>query len=465
MQRRAFLSLAAAASVSRAASGPPAKPAVREFELVVQRGFALTDTGKAPVPAWTYNGTVPGPEIRARQGERLRVNVVNRLDQPTTVHWHGVRVPNAMDGVPHLTQPPIAPGERFVYEFDLPDAGTFWYHSHLQGAEQQDRGLQGTLIVEERAKHPVHRDLTWVLDDWRTTEAGHVSETFGNPFDMAHAGRIGNTLTLNGSVKDRFDVRAGERLRLRLVNTANARIFALRFEGHRPFVIAIDGHPVAPHEPLGGVVLLAPGQRCDLLMECTEEPGANRPVQDAFYRNGGYVLTDIVYDDRPRLASLPPFGLLAANPLSEPDLANARVHELRFEGGAMGRMHRGRLDGTELDMRALVSRGKAWAINGVVSGSHHMEPALVLQRGRSYILRMHNDTNFDHPIHLHGLAFRIVARNGSPTPHREWADTVLLPRGQRADVAFVADNPGDWMLHCHVLEHMDGGMMSVIRVA
>ena len=210
--------------------------------------------------------------------------------------------------------------------------------------------------------------------------------------------------------------------------------------------------------------MLAPGQRCDLLMECTEQPGSNRPVQDVFYPNGAYVLMDLVYDDKPRLPSLPPFGLLRANPLSEPDMARAQVHELKFEGGAMGRMHRGVLDGAELDMRELVRRGKAWAINGVVSGSHDMKPALVLERGRSYVFKLHNDTNFDHPIHLHGLAFRIVTRNGNRTPHREWADTVFLPRGQRAEIAFVADNPGDWMLHCHVLEHMEGGMMTVVRV-
>lgn len=465
MQRRAFLLSATIPCLAAAAT--PLRPGgrLREFELIAQPGEALTDTGRAPVRAWTYNGKVPGPEIRVRQGDRVRVTVLNRLDEPTTVHWHGIRLPNAMDGVPHLTQHPIEPGGRFVYEFDALDAGTFWYHSHFQSARQQDRGLQGTLIVEERETHPVHREVTWVLDDWRTTQAGHISEDFGHPFDMAHAGRIGNTLTVNGSVKDVFPVRAGERLRLRLVNTANARIFALNFEGHRPFVIALDGHPVAPHEPRGGVVVLAPGQRCDLLMECSAPPGSNRPVHDVFYPNGAYVLMDLVYSDSQALPPLPSFGLLPANPLSEPDMAGAQVHELKFEGGAMGRMHRGVLDGVELDLRELVRRGKAWAINGVVAGSHDMKPALTLARGRSYLFKLHNDTNFDHPIHLHGLAFRVVSRNGNPTPHREWADTVFIPRGQRAEIAFVADNPGDWMLHCHVLEHMEGGMMTVVRVA
>lgn len=189
-------------------------------QLSAIAGQALTDTGKPPVRAWTYGGGVPGPQVRVRQGDRVRVHVTNQLAAPTTVHWHGVRLPNPMDGVPHLTQAPIEPGQRFVCEFDALDAGTYWYHSHFQSSEQLDRGLYGTLIVEERQPVPVHRDVTWVLDDWRITASGQVSETFGNTHDMAHAGRIGNTVTVNGSVQDQFALRAGERIRLRLVNAA-----------------------------------------------------------------------------------------------------------------------------------------------------------------------------------------------------------------------------------------------------
>src|SRR5690606_22432072 len=145
MDRRRFLSLAAPAMLAlpAAAAPPRAGAQLRSFELVAREAEALADSGR-PIPAWTFGGTVPGPQLRVRQGERLRVAVHNRLPQPTTVHWHGVRVPNAMDGVPHLTQAPIAPGGRFVYEFEVPDAGTYWYHSHFQSAEQLDRGLHGT---------------------------------------------------------------------------------------------------------------------------------------------------------------------------------------------------------------------------------------------------------------------------------------------------------------------------------
>src|SRR5262249_13618446 len=154
---------------------------------------------------WTYNGSVPGPELRFRQGERLRVEVENALSVPTTVHWHGIRLPNAMDGVPGLTQAPIAAsGGRFVYEFDLPDAGTYWYHPHLGDGEQLARGLYGALVVEERDPPALDRDLVWILSDWRLDREAGLRRDFGSVMDASHAGRIGNTATVNGRVPDKI---------------------------------------------------------------------------------------------------------------------------------------------------------------------------------------------------------------------------------------------------------------------
>ena len=275
LSRRTFLAAsgaAAAASVLRpwrARAGP-----IADFRLVARPG--RTHLVGAPYPetaVWSYNGTVPGPEIRVRQGERLRITVENQLAEETTVHWHGVRVPNPMDGVPHLTQPPIAPGETFVYEFDVPDAGTYWYHPHERSFEQVGRGLYGPLIVEEREPIQVDRDVTWVLDDWRLLPDAQISDDFGNFMDASHNGRVGNTVTVNGRILETFAVRAGERLRLRLINAANARIFALEFQDHRPMVIALDGQPVEPHEPAGGRVVLGPAMRADLVFDMTGRPG------------------------------------------------------------------------------------------------------------------------------------------------------------------------------------------------
>lgn len=466
--RRTLLLAALPAPLLQAgcAATPSTRP-VHRVELTARPAQVMVRGIEQPaVAAWSYGGAVPGPEIRVHQGGRLRVVVQNKLPQATTVHWHGVRVPNPMDGVPHLTQAPIEPGARFVYEFDVPDAGTYWYHSHLHSAEQLERGLYGPLIVEEPKPIRVDRDITWVLDDWRLTRDGRISDNFNAPHDVAHAGRIGNVVTVNGSFPRDLALRRGERVRLRLVNAANARIFSLQFDGHRPRVIAIDGQPVAPHEPRDGRVTLAPAMRCDLLLDATGKPGESYAVGDVFHPRAAYDLLQLAYGPtvlREELLDTP--IALPPNALAEPDLAQAEHHEIRFEGGMMGRMHAAMLNGKPVAMMALLRHGKAWAVNGVVADGHAVDPMLRLARGRSYVLALHNDTRWHHPMHLHGHSFRVIRRNGRATPHREWQDTVLLDPMERVDIAFVADNPGDWMFHCHILEHQDGGMMSVIRVS
>jgi FtsP/CotA-like multicopper oxidase with cupredoxin domain len=420
---------------------------------------------------WSYNGAVPGPEIRVRQGERLRITVENQLAEETTVHWHGVRVPNAMDGVPQLTQRPIAPGETFVYEFDVPDAGTYWYHPHERSFEQVGRGLYGPLIVEEEEPIQVDRDITWVLDDWRLLPDAQISDDFGNFMDASHNGRVGNTVTVNGHILESFPVRAGERVRLRLINAANARIFALEFRDHRPTVIALDGQPVAPHEPAGGRVILGPAMRADLVFDMTGRPGERFSVIDPFYRGLEYRLLDLIYEDAPPLREHPVDApiRLAANTMPEPDLTSVERHEIAFTGGMMGGMMgdgmMGGMMGKMGDMMRGMQHSGIWAINGVSANDHALDPFLTLNRGRSYVLAMHNDTAWHHPMHLHGHAFRVIARDGQPTRYREWQDTVLMAPHERVEIAFVADNPGDWMFHCHILEHQAAGMMGVIRVA
>ena len=469
VSRRAFLRASSAAAAGAllpawriGAEGAP------EVRLVA--GDARVHLVGPPYPetaVWSYNGTVPGPEIRVRQGERLRVAVENRLAEETTVHWHGLRVPNAMDGVPHLTQKPIAPGETFVYAFDVPDAGTYWYHPHQRSFEQVGRGLYGPLIVEEREPIRVDRDVTWVLDDWRLLPDAQISDDFGGFMDASHNGRIGNTVTISGRIPGTFGVRAGERLRLRLINAANARIFGLEFQGHRPQVIALDGQPAPPHEPAGARVVLGPAMRADLVIDMSGKPGERFTITDAFYRSLEYRLLDLVYEDAPPLREHPLDApvRLPANTVPEPDLAAAQRHEVTFGGGMMGGMTLAMMDGRRVDMREMMRSGMAWAINGVVARGHVLEPLLALRRGRSYVLAMHNHTAWHHPMHLHGHAFRVIARDDAPTRYQEWQDTVLIAPHERVDIAFVADNPGDWMFHCHILEHQAAGMMGVIRVA
>ena len=451
MNRRQFLSLGALAlapDISSSQEGMRRLQAARARQSLAGAAHPATDV-------WAYNGTVPGPVLRYRQGERLRIEVENRLDAETTVHWHGVRLPNAMDGVPHVTQAPIAArGGRFTYEFELPDAGTFWYHPHLGSPEQVGRGLSGALIVEEREPPAVDRDVVWLLSDWRLDREARIAPDFMSAMDASHAGRIGNTVTVNGAVLESFSVRPGERLRVRLINASNARIYGLRFEGHEPWLIAFDGQPLEPRRLAGERIVLGPAQRADLIVDCAAQPGSRHRVVDDFYPRSAYRLLDLVYEGSARRRDFAPLQRLPANPVPQPDLARAERHRIVFGGGMMGAMPSQR-----------EHRGVFWTVNGkAIPERHHDHAPLVsLKRGTSCVLELVNETAWHHPIHLHGHVFRVLTKNGEPAS--QWGDTTLIDPRSRAEIAFVADNPGNWMLHCHVLEHQESGMMALVRVA
>ncbi|WP_159012889.1 multicopper oxidase family protein [Acidisoma sp. S159] len=416
---------------------------------------------------WAYNGVAPGPALRLRQGTPFRAAVENGLSEATTVHWHGIRLPNSMDGIPGLTQPTIPPGGRFDYAFIPPDAGTFWYHSHDDSLVQMGRGLAGALIVEEAEPPAVDRDLLWTIQDWRLEPDAQIAPGFHNPMEAAMNGRVGNTVTINGLLPTAVSVRAGERVRLRLLNATIARIMDLRFEGHRPVIVALDGQPCDPHEPADGRMLLAPAMRADIMLDMQGEPGRSYRVMDEFYDGLSYSLVSLSYDAAPALRPHPlDAGLrLPPNPLPRPDLARAVVQEVRIQGGMMGAGGLGGMMGASM---MGMGGGANWAINGqsmTGDGTAGMPPLLRIDRGRSCILNLHNETAWWHPMHLHGHSFHVLSRNGQPVPHDVWGDTVLVRPREQVRVAFVADNPGDWMLHCHVMEHQVGGLMTVLHVA
>lgn len=440
---------------------------IPSFILRMTKGqYQLVPEEYGKTDVWYFNNQIPGPQIRVKQGESFRVLVENRLDQSTTVHWHGLRVKNTMDGVPYLTQDPIEPGQTFLYELEAPDAGTFWYHPHQRSFEQVGRGLYGSLVVEERQAIDIDRELTWVLDDWRLTANAQLTGDYsGNRHDMSHAGRIGNTVTINGEIPDRFHLRRGERIRIRLINAANARIMALVFEDHEPKIISIDGQPVTPHLPKNRQYILAPGMRMDLQMDCTGRPGEKYALQDHYYPNQQYRLLDLVYDEKAvRDEILQDDIVLPGNPMPEPNLDESIQFEIDLAGGARGDMQGANFQGKWTDLRELVRQGKAWSINGVASHGHVMEPVIVVERNTSCILNIRNNTAWPHPMHLHGHSFRVLSQNDTAVLHHPWQDTVLIESGATSKIAFVADNPGDWMFHCHILEHQAAGMMAVIRV-
>lgn len=426
-----------------------------------QARVRMIDREHPETEVWAYNGIEPGPVLRVRQGTSFRATVENGLTETTTVHWHGIRLPNAMDGVPGITQKAIQPSDRFDYAFTPPDAGTFWYHSHQDSLVQLGRGLAGALIVEESDPPVVDRDLLWTIQDWRLTGDAHIAPGFNNRMEAAMDGRVGNTVTINGRVPGAMRVHAGERIRLRLLNAAIARIMALRFEQHKPIIVALDGQPCEPHEPDDGRILLGPAMRADVMLDMQGEPGRSYGVIDDFYDRLAYTLVRLEYDTGPPVRPHPSGAplRLPPNPIPHPDLKSASIHEVQLQGGMMSGMGMGMMS---------MGGNAAWAINGqsmTGDGSPGMPPLFEIARGRSCILDMRNDTAWWHPMHLHGHSFRVLDRDGKPEPHAIWGDTVLVSPRERVRVAFVADNPGDWMFHCHVMEHQVGGLMAIIRVA
>ncbi len=433
--------------------------------LTAQPGVAqLADGAESVTRIWGYDGRVPGPTLRVRQNEWVHARLVNRLTTETSVHWHGVRIDNAMDGVAGLTQDAVAPDESFDYRFRLPDAGTFWYHAHSRSWEQVARGLYGLLIVDEAEPVAVDRDLTFVIDDWRLDDEAQIHEaSFGSLHDWAHGGRLGQWVTINGRPFERFEVRRGQRLRLRVVNTANARVFTLDFADLAPRVIALDGQPVAPQR-LEGHLQIAPAQRVDLLIDVTQDAGAVLPVAAVTRSDMLPVAQFEVAREETGAVVFEPFVGLAANPLAtglELDAAERAV--LVMEGGAMGGMASAMLDGQQLSLRELAQRGAVWAFNGSVGMTD--EPLVSTRRGRTVVIDVHNRNRWPHAMHLHGHHFRVVTRDGvaqaATTP---WRDTELLQAGESVGLAFVADNPGKWLLHCHMLEHQAAGMKTWFEV-
>lgn len=410
---------------------------------------------------WGYDGELPGAIIRVKQGERIRRRFVNDLPQPSSVHWHGLRIDNAMDGVAGLTQPAVPTGDSFDYDFVAPDAGTFWFHAHNRSVEQVARGLYGALVVDERIAPDVDRDEVLMLDDWLIDpETAQIETNFDAAHNRSHAGRRGNFVTTNSQYNLAYDVKQNDRLRLRLINTANARIFELGLSGLDGWALAYDGMPLAAPEKIEGALLLGPGQRVDLFVDVTAAAGETayllrvddgQEYSQAAFRVAGTGATV----RRPTPDALP------ANPgMDVGGLNNAQRFDLTMEGGAMGRLDAAVLNGERKSFRQLVSANQFWAFNGVIGMTD--EPLGNLARGQTARVSIYNDTSFPHAMHLHGMHFREVLADGALGPLR---DTLLMSGGQTRDIAFVADNPGKWLFHCHMLSHAESGMMTWVDVA
>lgn len=454
LNKRQFLAMAAGSlaatqfpCLSLARTGP------HQFDLTAGKAqLPLYPDGGAS-SLWAYNGAVPGPEIRVTKGERIRVNFRNDLDEPTSIHWHGIRIENAMDGVAGLTQKAIEPGDAFVYEFDLPDAGTYWYHAHNKSWNQVGRGLYGPLIVDEPRKlFDEAHDITLVIDDWRLVEPGVLDQgSFGNMMDWSHGGRLGNFVLVNGISFPDFALKKGDHYRLRLINTANARVFEFDPIRYGAKILAYDGQalpePVTlPYSPL----LLGPAQRVDLLVEAED----NFELEALFDDQSVPIANFSVKGER---ADSKPVPSLQANILPEPNLDNAQRIRVVMEGGAMGGFVEIVYQGKKLEGEDFPRSKQAWAFNGVANLAD--KPLFKAQAGETIIIETVNKTSWLHAMHLHGHHFRILKRSDSDIDEgKPWRDTFMIGPDQTTEIAFVADNPGKWLYHCHMLEHAAAGM-------
>ena len=425
---------------------------MRDLQARVATARLMGATGPQ-TPVWGFDGTVPGPVLRVRHGEELAIRFANKLPEGSAVHWHGIRIDNRMDGVPGLTQAVVAPGSGFDYRYTPPDAGTFWYHPHERSFEQVPRGLAGALIVEEQEPPQADQDIVLLISDWRLGTDGQMAGGFGSRHDQAHAGRLGNHITVNGEPFATMPVLANERVRLRLINACSARNLRLQLEGAQPKLIAVDGQPVGPTTSYGEALTLGPGNRIDLMVDMVGAPGHSFTLADASGDRQELGKLQFHPTDRKRAEPLVAPIALAPNPLlREPDPKDALIVPLLMTGGAAN----------EMDMKVLMGTGPLWQFNGKtnmdMAAMGSGEPLFRAPRGRSVHVRIENRTAWPHAMHVHGHHFRLLARVNGPAPQPFWWDTLLVQPGETSTIGFVADNPGKWMLHCHMLDHQAAGM-------
>ncbi len=442
------------------AATPPA-PAPQPEARSLVAGPATTRFKPEPAPQtalWSFDGKTQPPVLRLKQGETLRLRVENKTERPLSLHWHGVRNKNSMDGVGGVTQAPIAPGADFTYEFTPPDAGTFLIRPLVVGgsSEPSGRGLAGLLVVEEKVPPTLDGDLTLLMQDWRLDDQGALLPFGQVPF-AASSGRLGNIVSVNGRVvPEAIEARPNARLRLRLANGCNARATRIRFDGLKVYVVAVDGQPTDTFEPLRATLPFGPGTRYDLLVDLPTS-AVNGAITALI--GEGLPLATITTKGEPGSATRPPIGPVGVNRLLPPEvkLQNAVRREITITGGA-------KLDKSKPEIEPAYSGDptKIWAMNGI-SGGAGLAPSFTVKRGQVVVLALKNETAFMQGLHLHGHAFRLL-HNLDDGWEPYWLDTFQLPEGRTARIAFLADNPGRWLISSAVLERFDTGLWTSFEV-
>jgi len=403
---------------------------------------AEIEIGGELVEGFAYNGQVPGPTLRAQVGDTLRVELENRLDVGTTIHWHGLEVPYAMDGVTWQTDP-IGPGETFVYEFTLSHAGTFWYHPHFDTVRQVDRGLYGVLVVEDPAEPAADAELLLVFDDWGEHDAQDEEDDEGGDEDEdgpahGHGSEPPDEWVVSGFVEAEAPLAAGSVVRLRMVNASNTGYLDLRWPELRQ--IASD-QGLLPELAQPDAILLAPGDRAEAELLLGGE--AIELAASPYSLSGGVVPGDA----RTVLSVVPQGSASAPEGLAWP-----------WPGGAPSS------DPAWTDLIYVFAGDPLtgeWLINGE---SYPDVTVRELPLGSEAIITVRNLSPTEHPFHLHGHSFEVLSEGGVPSERLRIEDTVNIRIREDLRIRLIADNPGDWMTHCHILPHAHGGMMTVLRV-
>ncbi|PPD45822.1 MAG: copper oxidase [Methylocystis sp.] len=437
--RRAFLSgVAASVAALPARAASPMGPRIIE----ARPGKAVIGpAGETDILG--FDGASPGPVLRYKQGEELLVRFVNKLDQPASIHWHGMRGDNAMDGVAPLTQAAVAPGASFDYRRRLTEPGLFCYRPSVYGRtpELMGRGLKGLIVVDEPETLPADHDLLLVLDDWRLDAQGKIAGAFNDPGEARGAGRIGPLLAVNGKAAPATREFAGNsRVRLRLANLANARIMILTFDGVQPFVVAIDSQPCDAFEPVKKSIPVAPGARFEVIfdMPATEGGKARLLLHGQDGAADQELLVAASKGARPEKKGLI-YGL-PHNPglPAEIRLNNARKVDLVIDAPAGG-------------------AGPGWTINGIATKGYEGAPLFRVPRGTPVTLGYVNKSKVPLAMHVHGHAMRLLHDlDDGWEPY--WRNGVIVPAGRTKHVSFIADSPGKWAIHDDILEHEAAGL-------
>lgn len=423
-------------------------------QLLAARPFSrpLKESAAEPATLMGFGGALPGPVLDAKAGDKLRLRLDNGLDEALSLHWHGLRGGDAsLDGVAGLgSSAAVAKGTVRDILLPVPDAGLVVYRPLVIGrtAELTERGLAGLLVVSEPDPPPVDKDIVCAIDDIRLEASGALSP-FGDAQEAAGAGRLGNLLLANGAPAPMLETLPPDAcIRLRLANLCNARVMRIRFDGMKAWVVAIDGQPTDTFEPLRSSLPFAPGSRYEIIAEM---PGHGETATVTAVIGDGLPLVSLKAsrDAGTARSGLPPIAAPAPNPAlpAEIKLQRAVRAEIAITGG--------------IDAGGGAIR--PFAVNGG-KGSFAGKPLVSVKRGAPVVLALANRTAWPQPMHLHGHVCRLLHPfDDGWEPY--WLDTVTVPPQQVLHIAFIADNPGRWLIGSTVLERLDAGLFAWFEVS